>query len=321
MNGRVLLAVVAGLLGACQGPTDAVPAVGMLAWERTELVAESAEPIVERPLPEGALVHAGDVIVKLDTRRAQAQLDGAVATHAQALAKLAELRRGPRAESIRAARARLAGAEQVLEVRSRELERVRKLVMQKLSSPDAVDSARAQMESVRAERDANRASLDELEAGATAEELAQAEQAVRQAAAAVRVQRVTLERLTIRAPVDGRLDALPLEVGERPSAGAVVAVLLAGSAPYARVYVPEAMRVRIQPGVAARVVVDGLTAPVPGEVRWVSSDPAFTPYYALTEHDRGRLSYVAKVDLKGGPRNLPAGVPVQVSFAGADGAP
>jgi HlyD family secretion protein len=32
-------------------------------------------------------------------------------------------------------------------------------------------------------------------------------------------------------------------------------------------------------------------------VRWVSSEAAFTPYFALTERDRGRLSYVAKVDI------------------------
>jgi len=116
--------------------------------------------------------------------------------------------------------------------------------------------------------------------------------------------------------VPGRVDALPYETGERPPAGAVVAVLLADGAPYARVYVPEALRVRVTPGVAAQVHVDGLPEPFAGRVRSVASEAAFTPYYALTERDRGRLVFVAEVDLVGeAAARLPTGVPVQVEFA------
>jgi HlyD family secretion protein len=49
-------------------------------------------------------------------------------------------------------------------------------------------------------------------------------------------------------------------------------------------------------------------------VRWVSSEAAFTPYYALTERDRGRLSYVAKIDIGETRQRLPDGVPVNVEF-------
>jgi len=50
-----------------------------------------------------------------------------------------------------------------------------------------------------------------------------------------------------------------------------------------------------------------------GTVRWVSADASFTPYFALTEHDRSRLSYLAEVDLPGAS-HLPSGVPLQVDF-------
>ena len=59
-----------------------------------------------------------------------------------------------------------------------------------------------------------------------------------------------------------------------------------------------------------------MSAPVDGRVRWVASDPAFTPYYALTERDRGRLTYVAKVDITEERQRLPDGVPVEVEFVG-----
>ena len=55
-------------------------------------------------------------------------------------------------------------------------------------------------------------------------------------------------------------------------------------------------------------------ASVDGRVRWVSSEAAFTPYFALTEHDRGRLTYFAKIDLLNLDGRMPDGVPVEVEF-------
>ena len=78
--------------------------------------------------------------------------------------------------------------------------------------------------------------------------------------------------------------------------------------------VPEAIRVRVSSGTAATVYVDGLDDPIDGRVRWVASESAFTPYFALTEHDRGRLTFAAKVDLDYTGKRLPDGVPVEVTL-------
>ena len=48
-------------------------------------------------------------------------------------------------------------------------------------------------------------------------------------------------------------------------------------------------------------------------MRWVSADASFTPYFALTEHDRSRLSYLAEVDVPDAAE-LPSGVPLEVDF-------
>ena len=112
-----------------------------------------------------------------------------------------------------------------------------------------------------------------------------------------------------------RSDALPYKAGERPSPGAVVAVLLGGTAPYARVYIPEPLRVHIAPGRAAKVMIDGKPQPFAARVRSVSQEATFTPYFALTERDRSRLSYVAEIVLTDPTTSaLPAGVPVRVTF-------
>src|SRR5262249_19449506 len=111
-------------------------------------------------------------------------------------------------------------------------------------------------------------------------------------------------------------DALPYELGERPPTAAVVAVLLADDTPYARVYVPEPVRARGGPGARAAVKGDGVKGAIPGRVRTGSPEAAFTPHSALTQRDRGRPAYVAKIDLEGDTaRALPTGLPLEVELA------
>jgi HlyD family secretion protein len=302
------------LLFGCGQDESSNRVVGTLEWDRVELIAEASEPIVEIPAKEGDWVEPGQVLVRLDPARQQARLDEAAAVRDQAAARLQELERGPRIERIQEARARFEGADQVYEVRRRDFERLNALLPRKLISPDEVDRARRELKAARADRDSALAVLEELEAGTRVEEVEQARQALASAEAAVHVADTNLQRLTVRAPVAGRLDSLPLKLGNQPQVGAVLAVLLSGAAPYARVYIPEPIRVSVMPGDAARVWLDGVAEPYAGTVRMVSSDPVFTPFFALTERDRRRLSYVAKIYLSDTVRNVPAGLPVEAEL-------
>ena len=256
----------------------------------------------------------GDIVVTQDPRRAEARLAQAEAALAQAQARLDELVRGPRSEQIAAARANVAGASRDLEFRQAEMQRTREVHARGLASPEALDQAEAMLDTAKSNLDLRQAQLQELLTGTTVEELAQAEQVVKQAAAARDAAAIDLERHMLVSPVDGIVDTRLYEQGERPAPGQPVMILLGGEQPYARVFVPESIRVNIAPGTAARIYVDGLDEVLDGRVRWVSSDAAFTPYYALTERDRGRLSFVAKVDITTARARLPDGVPVEVEF-------
>jgi HlyD family secretion protein len=121
-----------------------------------------------------------------------------------------------------------------------------------------------------------------------------------------------LSDLTISASRAGILDNLPWNLGERVTIGSPVAVVLAGAAPYARVYVPEPWRIHIEIGTELAVKVDGLEQVFAGTVRWISHEPAFTPYYALNQSERSRLVYLAEVQLGDDGNSLPSGVPAQV---------
>ncbi len=310
-----ILLAAAALLAACDAGDDIDRVVGELASDRIEIAAESSEPIRRVEVAEGTRVAAGDALVTQDSARAEARLLEAEAALGQAQARLDELVRGPRTEMITAARANVEGATQDLEFRENEVERVREIHTRGLASPDQLDRAQAALDAAQANLKLRLAQLEELLTGTTVEELAQAEQAVKQSAARRNAARIDLDRHTLRAPVDGIADSRLYEPGERPVPGQPVMIVLAGTQPYARVYVPEAMRVQVAAGTAARVFVDGLEEPLDGRVRWISSEAAFTPYFALTERDRGRLTYVAKVDLVTSGDRLPDGVPVEVEFA------
>ena len=307
------------LLGACESSQDPYRVVGQLASDRLELSAEFAEPIVEIATTEGSAVTAGQVLVQLDTARAATRLAEAEAALAQQQARVDELVRGPRGEQIQAARASVDGAVRELGFRRNELTRVREIHEKGLASAELLDSTKAALDGAEASHRMALAVLEERLAGTTIEELRQAEQAAKQALARRDSARIDLDRHTIRSPVDGILDSRVLETGERPTVGQPLVVVLSGSQPHARVYVPEAIRVHIRPGTGALIHVDGMAEPVEGRVRWVASDPAFTPYFALTERDRGRLTYLAKVDIVDDLARLPDGVPVEVVFQDVGG--
>ncbi len=314
MRSRWIGAALTALALAACGDGDPI-AVGALEHDRIELVAEANEPITELRVREGERVEQNALVVRLAPERLRAQREVADGRVATAAARLAELEKGPRAERIAEARARLAGAESALATAAREAQRMAELHRAGVASDELADQRERALALARAERDGARAALDELLAGTRSEQIAQARAQLAEAEAAARDAQVRLERLEVRAPRAGVVDALPYELGERPPAGAVVAVLLADGAPYARVFVPAELRARVVPGSPAVVRIEGVAEPLTGRVRTVSQDATFTPYYALTEHDRGRLSYAAEIDLReDAARALPSGLPVEVEF-------
>ena len=313
---RASLASLTVLLGVGCSPSEQPPvAMGTLEWDRVELIAEAAEPIRAIHVREGQRVSQGEVLIELDKTRHQLAVEQAQAVRDQADARLAELKRGPRAELIDQGRARVSAARAVLTNASEQLARTRELVERQVAGQADLDRRISLRDSAQEDLNAAEADLHALVEGTTLEELQQAEAALRQAEISVSQRQVDLQRLSLVAHRDGVVDALPYEIGDQPPVGASLAVLMVGEFPLARVYVPESIRVQVRPGTQAQVAVDGLDQSLQGRVRMIRNDATFTPYFALTEHDRGRLSFLAEVEIEqDDAAELPAGVPVQVTF-------
>jgi len=308
------VAALSFALVACAPPDDGRRLVGQLESDRVEITAEFSEPIIERLVAEGELVEIGQLLIRQDTSRVETRIAEADATVRQNRARLAELIRGPRKELIVAEQAKVDGAVKDLAFRETEMKRIEDLYTRGLVSPRGRDQSQANRDVAQANLENLEARLDELLSGTTVEELRQAEESVKVAEARLDGLSVDRDRHSAMAPVAGVIDTLLFEPGERPGVGQPMVILLSGEQVYARIFVPESLRVQVSPGVAANVFVDGLNAPVEGIVRWVSSEAAFTPYFALTEDDRGRLSFSAKIDIIGLDRRLPDGVPVEVEL-------
>ncbi len=311
---RTLLLILAICLGACSQQQDETWLVGQLESDRVEITAEFPEPIVSIPVKEGQAVKAGTLLLQQNQDRKATAITAAKANAAQIQARLDELIRGPRQEKILAAQAALQGAKSERDYRQVEFNRAVKLEQQQLASKEQRDLAKTALSSANAKLQSLTAQLEELLNGTTVEELTQVQQQLAQAQAQVTGLQIDQDRLNLTAPIDGIVDSLPFQVGERPQAGQPAVVLVPNTQPYARVYVPETVRATVHVGDRVNIHMDGYSNSITGRVRFIANDAAFTPYFAITEKDRGKLTYLAKIDVLNVDKRLPDGMPVQVEL-------
>lgn len=289
-------------------------ALGTLERDRIAHTATASEVVVTLPVSRGELVSAGDILVQLDHRQQAVLTAKAQAYVAEAQANLDKQRNGARPEEVAAASAKLEGTKAALTESEASYLRAKNLVVEGLISQASLDQALASKDSNSAAFHAAEEELLILTNGTRHEDLLMAEANLAVMQAALVSENKKLSDLTVTATRDGILDNLPWNLGERVTLGRPVAIVLAGHAPYARIYVPEPYRVKIAAGDNLSIHVDGLTQTISGKARWISTEPAFTPYYALNQEERARLMYLAEVQLPDSYAELPNGVAVQVEL-------
>jgi HlyD family secretion protein len=289
-------------------------ALGTLERDRIILKATSNEIIIEQPIQEGTMVAEGSLLVQLDDSRQKAIVARAKAEVGKAAAQLEELRNGARPEDIAAASARVSGARAGLVEAEANYERAVSLVKRKLAAKAELDRTLALRDEAEANLESANEELLRLTNGTRQEQLDAGAATLLAAHAQLELEEHLLSELSVVATRNAYLDSLPWNVGERVNLGATLAVMLANDKPFARVYVPEPWRARLFVGDEYPVHIDGVQKPIQGRLRWIATDPAFTPYYALNASDRARLVYLAEFDLLEG-HDLPTGVPVQVNLS------
>ncbi|MGE0710394.1 MAG: efflux RND transporter periplasmic adaptor subunit [Planctomycetota bacterium] len=210
------------------------------------LGGELAEVLVR----DGQVVAAGEVIARLDLRGLRARLAQLEAARRAAEAELAELRAGPRPQTIAAARARLRGARARLALADLELKRREQLRQAAVVAEQELDAARHSRDAQAAEVEALAAQLEELEAGTRPERLNAAE--ARLAELVARLSQLAVEERdrVLRAPFAGTVGSVSADPGAVLAAGQPVARVVERAPLEAWVGVPPTQVASLSPGSA-----------------------------------------------------------------------
>lgn len=308
------LPVLAVLAGCENQPREAL---GTLEWDLVNGRAVSSMPIVEVFVREGDDVAAGAPLLQLDPSLQQAQVARLEARVAETEWQVKLRKTGYREEEITSARGALQAAVEKRDTLQLEFERQKSLLKDNATSRRTYEQVENQLSEAEAQRIEAFENLERLETGFRIEEIRQAEARFEAARAELAHGKRELERYTVVAERKGRVDSLPFRLGDKPPRDAVVSTLVAGEAPWARVYLPEPWLSTVKVGDEVSVYVDGRAQPFAGRIRFIASQASFTPYYGLSEQDRKRLSFVTEIDLiDEAARQLPLGIPVRMERLG-----
>ncbi|PIE22250.1 MAG: hypothetical protein CSA62_13155 [Planctomycetota bacterium] len=167
------------------------------------LGTEIAGLIKKLEIEEGDAVEGDAVLVELETTIKEISLRAAEAKLRTAKAQLEEYRRGSRKEDIAQARAKLARGKARCIQAEDELQRISKLLRDKIASQREHTQAQAEADSRRAELHAAQAELERVEAGPRSEVLARAEARVQEVQAEAERLRTEIEMAQVKAPFAG----------------------------------------------------------------------------------------------------------------------
>jgi HlyD family secretion protein len=279
--------------------------------------------VVEVAVQEGNAVPAGAVLVRLDDRAAKGRVREAEADLRAAEGQLAQARTLPQHHERKVAqqraalevvRHRLAGAETALAHK-------RTLLRDRLASADDVRVAQAQVDELKAAQEGEREKARELELDDPAEPLRQAQAQLEIRRARLEEARREVDECALKAPADGTVLRVLVNVGDVPGAQpAKPAVLFCPRGPrIIRAEVEQEFAGRVRAGQEAVVQDDTSAGPrwrghVVRRAEWFTERRAVSPEPAQFTDVR-TLEFI--VALEPGAAPLPIGQRVRVTIGAA----
>ena len=223
---------------------------------------------------EGDMVHAGQVVAKMDTVTLQAELARAQATVAEQEAKALEVE------------ADIVQADSQLKLAEVEFERERNLFARKATSRENYDIKETLAKTRRAALDGEKARLNTARKSV---EAAKAEAAKIQS---------RINDMTLKSTVEGRVLYRLAEEGEVLGSGGKVLTLVNLGDVYMEIYLPAQDAVKTKLGADARIVLD--IAPeyaARAKVTFVAPEAQFTPKQVETRSERDKLMFRVKLSV------------------------
>lgn len=211
--------------------THAVAALGTVEPQTENISVGASLPgiVMDVSVKAGQEVKAGEPLFRVDDRELQAQLTLRESDCEHARAQLRRLRSMPRPEELPEARARVAEAEAL------RVEKLDKWQRRKRDLGNGWTNDKQLIERTQEYRMAEarlrqaQAQLSLLQAGAWKPDIEVAERAIKQAEAQIMQVKTEIDRLTVRAPIDGRVLQLNVRPGEYVGAANNRALVVLGN--------------------------------------------------------------------------------------------
>ncbi|MCU0720927.1 MAG: HlyD family efflux transporter periplasmic adaptor subunit [Pirellula sp.] len=292
-----------------------------MAGEPVSIATAIAGIVANVHVVPGQSVLVGDPLFTLDDRALRAELNNRKANLATVTAKLKKLKAGTRPEDIPPAQAKVAAAAASLERHKDAWERAKLSVGQRTLSEEEFITRRCAFEQSLAELGQSQAELEKLKAGAWSHDIMIAELEAEAAQWGVEQIQIDIDRLVVRAPVDGlilHVDIRPGEIAESRKTEKPLVQLGVHGPLRVRVQIDEEDASRVRSQARAEGYLRGRDRSAI-ELRFLRIDPRIVPKSSLvggtTERVDTRVLYVV-YEIVAGPSNLYAGQKLDVFMEG-----
>ncbi len=291
---RVLVFALAALAACARD--EAPPLTGYVEADLLYLAPQETGLISELMVEPGSRVAAGDVIFRLDARRAGFSAAQAEATAEGAAARAAD--KGALVQQIAEAEASVSLARQTYARTSKLLKEGVVTKARYDADAAALRAAEARLAGISAERGA---ALRDLDAATAAANLAERR----------------LAEMETFAPAAGVIERVYRRKGEVVGAGEPVAALLAPENLKLRFFAPETLLSSVKIGGPVVFTCDGCAGELEASIIFIASEPQFTPPVIYSIDEREKLVFLVEAR-PASPGSLRPGQPVSIrTIAGA----
>ena len=206
---------------------------------------------------QGDRVTKGQLLAELDVRSIEAQIAGAKSQLKAARALLRELKAGPRAETIAAAKERLKEFESSVELWRITANRRNRLVSESAGSQQSVDDARLQLAASEGSYNSQVQVVKELESGTRQEKIDNQEAVVEGITFRLQQLAVDLDDCFIRAPFDAIVSERRVDVGVIVTPANVILKTVQETHPEAWIGLPPKTAGKLRPNSTHKLFIDG----------------------------------------------------------------
>jgi HlyD family secretion protein len=239
-----------------EAATDRLTLYGNVDIREAQLAFAESEHIDEILVQEGDRVTKGQVLARLHRVRLEQAVAEAAAMVAAQEQIVARLEAGSRPEEIDQARAEAAAAAAEAESARATYERQRKMLQQRVTSPETAEVAKAAADAAAARVKAAQSTLALLLAGPRQEDIAQARAELEARRAALALTQERLADTVLYAPAAGVVRDRLLEPGDMAGPQTPVFTLALTDPVWVRTWLPEPALGKVAQGMAAEIHTD-----------------------------------------------------------------